>query len=73
MDAPPLPHTAEFEQEIMVQCQAEWQMVEKSTLELDKTSDRLAATVATVLRGANHQKDLNLRLQALAAKKAAGG
>jgi CheY-like chemotaxis protein len=45
---------------------------EKSALELDKSSDRLAATVATVLRRVNHQKDLDLRLQALAAKKAAG-
>jgi CheY-like chemotaxis protein len=46
---------------------------EKSALELDKSSDRLAATVETVLRRVNHQKDLDLRLQALAAKKAAGG
>ena len=46
---------------------------EKSTLELDKSSDRLAATVETVLRRVNHQKDLDRRLQALAAKKAAGG
>jgi CheY-like chemotaxis protein len=46
---------------------------EKSTLELDKSSDRLAATVETVLRQVNHQKELDLRLQALAAKKAAGG
>jgi DNA-binding response OmpR family regulator len=42
---------------------------EKSTLELDKSSDRLATTVETVLRRVNHQKNLNLRLQALAAKK----
>ncbi len=42
---------------------------EKSTLELDKNSDRLAATVETVLRRVNHQKSLNLRLQELAAKK----
>ncbi len=42
---------------------------EKSTLELDKNSDRLAATVETVLRRVNHQKNLNLRLQELAAKK----
>jgi two-component system, OmpR family, phosphate regulon response regulator PhoB len=41
---------------------------EKSTLELDKSSDRLAATVETVLRRVNHQKDLDLRLQAQAAK-----
>ena len=45
---------------------------EKSTLELDKSSDRLVATVATVLRRINHQKDLDRRLQELAAKKAAG-
>lgn len=45
---------------------------EKSTLELDKNSDRLVATVATVLRRVNHQRDLDLRLQALAAKRAAG-
>ena len=42
---------------------------EKSTLDLDKSSDRLAATVETVLRRVNHQKSLNLRLQELAAKK----
>jgi len=42
---------------------------EKSTLELDKNSDRLAATVETVLRRVNHQKSLDLRLQELAAKK----
>jgi len=41
---------------------------EKSTLELDKSSDRLAATVETVLRQVNHQKDLDLRLQEKAAK-----
>jgi CheY-like chemotaxis protein len=46
---------------------------EKSTLELDKSSDRLAATVETVLRQVNHQKELDRRLQELAAKKAAGG
>jgi len=45
---------------------------EKSTLELDKSSDRLAATVEAVLGRVNHQKDLNLRLQQLAAKKASG-
>ena len=44
---------------------------EKSTLELDKTSDRLVATIETVLRRVNHQKSLNLRLQALAARKKA--
>jgi CheY-like chemotaxis protein len=37
---------------------------EKSTLELDKSSDRLVATVETVLGRGNHQKSLNLRLQA---------
>ncbi len=41
---------------------------EKSTLELDKSSDRLAAMVETVLVRINHQKRVNLRLQALAAK-----
>jgi len=45
---------------------------EKSTLQLDKSSNRLAATVETVLDRVNHQKSLNLRLQTLAAKKAAG-
>jgi CheY-like chemotaxis protein len=45
---------------------------EKSTLELDKGSDRLAATVETVLARVNHQKELDLHLQELAAKKAAG-
>lgn len=45
---------------------------EKSTLELDKNSDRLAATVETVLSRVHHQNNLNLRLQKLAAKKAAG-
>ena len=44
---------------------------EKSALELDKSSDRLAATVETVLERTNHQKSLNHRLQELAAKKAA--
>jgi len=44
---------------------------EKSTLELDKSSDRLVATVETVLGRVNHQKSLKLRLQALAAKKKA--
>jgi len=41
---------------------------EKSTLELDKSSDRLAAAVETVLRQVNHQKSLDRGLQALAAK-----
>jgi CheY-like chemotaxis protein len=45
---------------------------EKSTLQLDKNSDRLAATVETVLRQVNHQKDLDHRLLELAAKRAAG-
>ena len=45
---------------------------EKSTLELDKSSDRLAATVETVLDRINHQKRVGLRLQELAAKKVAG-
>ncbi len=45
---------------------------EKSTLELDKNSDRLAATVEMVLERINHQKSLTLRLQKLAAKKAIG-
>jgi CheY-like chemotaxis protein len=44
---------------------------EKSTLELDKSSDRLAATVETVLGRVNHQKDLNLRLKEAAQKRAA--
>jgi len=41
---------------------------EKSTLELDKSSDRLAATIETVLRQVDHQKSLNLLLQASTAK-----
>src|ERR1022692_1233436 len=45
---------------------------EKSTLELEKNSDRLAATVETVLERINRQKSLNLRLQKLAAQKAIG-
>ena len=45
---------------------------EKSTLELDKNSDRLAATVETVLERINRQKSLNLRLHKLAAQKAIG-
>ena len=43
---------------------------EKSALELDKSSDRLATTVETVLRRVNHQKNLDLRLRELAVKKA---
>jgi CheY-like chemotaxis protein len=43
--------------------------LEKSTLELDKSSDRLVATVETVLGRVTHQKSLTLRLQALGAKK----
>jgi DNA-binding response OmpR family regulator len=39
---------------------------EKSTLELDKSSDRLVATVETVLDRAHHQESRHLRLQALA-------
>jgi CheY-like chemotaxis protein len=42
---------------------------EKSTLALDKDSNSLAATVETVLSRVNHQKNLDLRLLALAAKK----
>ncbi len=45
---------------------------EKSTLQLDKSSDLLAATVATVLRQVNHQKELDLRLHEIATKKTAG-
>jgi CheY-like chemotaxis protein len=45
---------------------------EKSTLQLDKSSNRLAATVETVLDRVNHQKNPNLRLHELAAKKATG-
>ncbi len=41
---------------------------EKSALDLDKNSDRLAATVETVLARVNRKKRLELRLQALAAK-----
>ena len=44
--------------------------LKKSTLELDKSSDRLVATVETVLDRTNRQKNLNLRLQGLAKKKA---
>jgi CheY-like chemotaxis protein len=45
---------------------------EKSTLELDKGSNPLAATIETVLTRITHQKSLALRVQELAAKKAAG-
>ena len=45
---------------------------EKSTLQLDKSSNRLAATVETVLERINRQKSLNLRLEKLAAQKAIG-
>ncbi len=44
---------------------------EKSTLQLDKSSDLLAATVETVLRRVKHQEELDLRLHELAAKKTA--
>ena len=44
---------------------------EKSALELDKSSDRLAATVETVLRRVNHQKDLARQLNEAASKRAA--
>jgi CheY-like chemotaxis protein len=42
---------------------------EKSTLELDKNSSRLAATIEEVLRHVNHKKSVDARLQELAAKK----
>ena len=44
---------------------------EKSTLELDKSSDRLVATVEAVLGRGNHQKSLNLRLQGLSPQEKA--
>jgi CheY-like chemotaxis protein len=44
---------------------------EKSRLGLDQNSDRLAATVETVLVRVNHQKSLDLRLQEISLKKAA--
>jgi CheY-like chemotaxis protein len=44
---------------------------EKSTLELDKSSDRLAATVETVLRRVNHQKELQHQLKESSIKRAA--
>jgi len=42
---------------------------EKSSLELDKNSGRLAATVEAVLGRVNQQKNLDPRLRALAARK----
>ena len=45
---------------------------EKSSLGLDQSSDRLASAVEMVLGRVIHQRSLNLRLQELAAKKAAG-
>jgi CheY-like chemotaxis protein len=42
---------------------------EKSTLGLDKSSDRLVATVETVLGRGNQPKSLNLRLQGLSRNK----
>ena len=44
----------------------------KSTLELDKGANRLAATIETVLERVNHKKASDLRLRELALKKAAG-
>src|SRR5450755_2488268 len=44
---------------------------EKSTLELDKSSDRLAAAVETVLGHVQHQKDLDLSLRETAEERAA--
>lgn len=43
---------------------------EKSTLELDKSSDRLAAAVETVLSHINHQKELDRPLRQAASKRA---
>jgi len=45
---------------------------EKSTLDLDKNSNCLAAAVEAVLVRVHHQKNVDLRLQELAAKKASG-
>ena len=45
---------------------------EKSRLGLDQSSDRLAATVETVLVRIQHKRSLDLRLHELAAKKATG-
>jgi len=44
---------------------------EKSTLALDKNSDRLAATVDEFLRRINHKKDLERLLQEAAARRSA--
>jgi CheY-like chemotaxis protein len=44
---------------------------EKSSLNLDKGSDRLAAAIETVLARISHQKAVELRLREIAAKKAA--
>jgi CheY-like chemotaxis protein len=44
---------------------------EKSTLELDKNSDRLAAAVEMVLGKVNHQRSIDLRLQEIALQKVA--
>jgi CheY-like chemotaxis protein len=41
---------------------------EKSTLELDKSSDRLAAAIETVLQRIDHEKTLDRHLRASAAK-----
>ena len=41
---------------------------EKSALGLDQSSDRLAAKVEAVLARIHHQRELDLRLQSLAAK-----
>jgi CheY-like chemotaxis protein len=44
---------------------------EKSTLELDKSSDHLAEAVDSVLRRVNHQKHLDLLLQEASLKRSA--
>ncbi len=44
---------------------------EKSTLELDKSSDRLAAMVETALSRVNHQKEVAVRAQEAVLKRAA--
>jgi len=41
---------------------------QKSTLDLDKNSNRLTVTIETVLRQVQHQKDLALLLRASTAK-----
>jgi len=46
---------------------------EKSSLGLDQSSDRLAATIEKVLDRVNHKKRLDLRLKELAIKKSGGG